>query len=185
MRILAPNTKQRFPFEKYVRLILSVMPPNDLVGISEIRFVENFSHPKSDQKSLASYFQGDNGKNAYVELNIGNIVESHTPEYLLDLHFEIAALFLSEIIAHEIGHHAHTFKRHGVKKKKQEKFAEEYAKAGYYHYLNSRLDKILASYKWGSRLHFIHEKKTREAFAKNREELIEWLEANKNGIPFP
>ena len=185
MRIVPPDTKFRFPFEKYVKRILSVMPPNDLVGISEIRFVDSFSHPKSDKESLASYFQGENGKNAYIELHLGNIVKSHTPDYLLDLHFEIAALYLSEIIAHEIGHHAHTFRRHGVRKKKHEKFADDYAKAGYYHYLNSRFDKILSSYKWGSYIYFFYEKKVRKGFAKGRKDIIEWLKTNKNGIPFP
>ena len=49
MKVLSSAFDYRFPFEKYVHLILSVIPKNDLVGISEIRFVSNFSHPKADK----------------------------------------------------------------------------------------------------------------------------------------
>ena len=121
------------------------MPENDLVGISELRFVKKFTHPKSDKESLASYFQGKNGKDAFIEVNMTNVLKTYIPEYLFYTHSEIVALYLSELIAHEVGHHAHTFRRHGVKKKKHEKFDSDYAKAGYYQYLNSRSQKILSS----------------------------------------
>ncbi len=185
MRIVTSDFGYRFPFKKYVNHILAVIPSNDTIGIWELRFVENFSHPKSDKESLASYFQGKNGKDAYIEIHIPNIVKGHTPDYLFELNFEIASLHLSEIIAHEIGHHVHKFKRHGVKKKKFEKFADDYAKAGFYNYLNSRLHKILSSYKWGSRLYFIYDTKVRNGFKNGREEVLKLVETNKNGIPFP
>jgi hypothetical protein len=86
-------------------------------------------HQKSDKTSVACYLEGKNGKQSNIEINTVNLTNEKIPAYLFNRHHEIAALFLSEIIAHEVGHHAHRFKRHGVNNKKAEKFAEMYARA--------------------------------------------------------
>jgi len=98
---------------------------------------------------------------------------------------EIVGLFLSEIICHEIGHHAHRFKRHAFKRDEKEKFADRYAKAGYFNYLKLRKKQILGSYKKASLNIFLYDKKARQTFSTSRQELIDWLDNNPNGIKFP
>ncbi len=185
MKIIITNNKIEFPFEKYCILIFSVSPKSDLIGISEVRFIDKFSHPKSDKVSLACYLQGTNGKSAAIEVNIPNISKSKITKYYFERHPEIAALWLSEILFHEMGHHVHHFKRHGIKKKLQEHFSDKYAEAGYFQYFQSRKEKILLSYKLGSYNFLEWSKEDRNKFKANRQELIDWLEANKGGIPFP
>ncbi len=185
MKIVAENINYRFPFKTYCNYIISIIPPNDVIGISEIRFINNFSHPKTDKDFLACYLQGNNGKNANIEVHLPNLVKHKIAETLFEFYFEIAALYLSGIISHEIGHHAHTFKRHSVKKAKHEEFADQYGRAGYHNYLLSRSNKILRSFKWGSHLYFINDKQTRESFSTNRKDIIDWLKVNTNEISFP
>ena len=166
--------------------MISVTPRNDLIGISEIRFVENFDHPKSDHSALAHYLEGETGKKSVINFHIPNIiVTDKIPEYVFESFPEIAGLFLSEIFFHEVGHHAHRFQRHSVKKNKAEKFADSYAKAGYFNYLKNRRSKILNSYLFGSLNFFTFNKKERAMFKKNRQDLIAWLNENTEGIGLP
>ncbi len=179
-----PNFTLKFPFEKYCRYIFAVIPSKDLTGLTEVRFIEKFSNFKTSDNALGRYLQGNNGKNAAIEVNISNLIKSEAPEHLFENYFEIAALVLSWIISHEIGHHAHTFKRHGVKKKDIEQFADRYSEAGYFEYLKSRSSKILSTYRWASFNFFRFDKKGRRSFSDNRQELIEML--NKKDKPvFP
>jgi hypothetical protein len=161
------------------------MPKEDMVGIKEIKIVEKFSHNKCRKDSPGCYLPDLKGKKATIEINFLNLTKHQIPMYLFDGYPEIAALLLSEIIAHEIGHHDHTFKRHGIKKYSYEKFADQYAKAGYYHYLKSRTSQILSSYKRASRNILRFDKKARKLFSLGYQELNEWLDTNKAGIPFP
>jgi hypothetical protein len=185
MKVIVKNCKISFPFDEYCRLIINVLPETDMVGIEEIRFVDIFSHAKSDNASVACYLEGENGKQSNIEINTDNLIKEKIPEYLFKRHQEIAALFLSEIIAHEVGHHAHRFKRHGVRKNKAEKFADMYAKAGYYSYLSVRKRKILLTYKMASCNIFFYDKKDRQLFFESRRELVDWIENNPTGIKFP
>ena len=151
MKVLVETKVTEFDFKKFAEYILKVVPIHDVAGIQKIAFKDNFSHPKSDPNSLACYLKGGNGTTSYIEVNVKNIIKEKIPTFIFKRHPEIAALWLAEIIFHEIGHHAHNFKRHGIEFKKHENFAGQYAKAGYYRYLISRKDRILASYKWGAR----------------------------------
>lgn len=161
------------------------MPKKDIVGIKEIRIVERFSHNKCMKDYLGCYIPDPKGKKAVIEINFLNLSKHKIPTYLFDTYYEIAALLLSEIIAHEIGHHVHTFKRHGITKYRKEKFSDQYARAGYYHYLQSRSSQILASYRRASWNILRFDKEARKTFSKGYKELIEWLASNKSGIPFP
>ena len=174
-----------FPFEKYCNLIIAVIPKEDIVGITEIRFVESFSHKKSQKNALAYYIPGQKGGKAAIEINITNLSKQQIPLYLYNFYPEIAALLLSEYIGHELGHHIHTFKRHGIKKYSREKFSDQYAKAVYFHYLKSRTSQILASYRRASWNILRFDKKARKTFSLGHKELIEWLEENKAEISFP
>ncbi len=185
MKVIVDSNIVKFPFIKFCQLILSVVPQKDLIGIKEIRFINIFSHPKSDKDSLGCYLQGLNGKEASIEIHIPNIQKYIISEYYFKRHPEIAALLISETIFHEIGHHVHTFKKHGIKKGKYEPFANKYAIAGYYHYINNRRKRILSSYKWGSRNFIEWNKEERKTFTKKYQEIVDWMDKNKDGIPFP
>ncbi|MCP4137436.1 MAG: hypothetical protein GY754_41095 [bacterium] len=164
---------------------MRVIPDKDLLGIRKIRIAENFSHKKCNNNSLGCYIPDQKGTHCIIEINIINLLKKKIPKYLFELYPEIAALFLSEVIAHEIGHHVHTFKRTGITKRSHEKFANKYAIAGYSNYLISRQSTILSSYKWASWNLFMFNKQNRRAFSSARCELINWIENNKRGIPFP
>ena len=185
MKVFIKNSVIAFPFDNYCQLIFDIIPKSDTIGIDEIRFIERFSHPKSDQCSIACYLEAEHGNRSNIEINLKNVIKEKIPEYLFKNNQEIAALFLSEIISHEVGHHAHRFKRHGVKKEKAESFAEKYAKAGYFNYLRQRKNKILADYRRASLNVFAFDKKGRQSFSLSRQELINWINDNPNGIEFP
>ena len=95
----------------------------------------------------------------------------------------IAGLFLSEVLFHEIGHHAEQFKRHKIKK--PERFANKYAKAGYYNYLKVHRTAILRAYKMAGLNIFKFNRKDRKKFRRARNELIGWIEDHRNGVSFP
>ena len=185
MNIIVNSQKIKFPFEKYCLLNLSVVPAKDIIGIKEIRFVDHFSHPKYDKDSLGCYFPETNGKNAIIEIHIPNIIKHRVSKYYFERHPEISALIISETIFHEIGHHVHFFRKHGIKKRKYEFFADKYATAGYFHYIKYRQKKILSSYKWGSRNFIELNKEERSKLYKNYQEIVDWLDKHKDGIPFP
>lgn len=185
MNIVTQQKMIQFPFEKYCDLFLSIIPPFDLIGIEEIRFVDIFFSPKSNSKALAHYVKGLNGKKAIIEINTTNLLKLNISELYYEIYPEIAALNLSGIVFHEIGHHVHQFRRHGVQKSRIERFADDYSKAGYFNYLKSRQKKILKSFTWGS-LDFLHwGKKERKEFKKSKKELLSWLGEIKEGMPFP
>ena len=165
--------------------MLGIVPKEDQIGLSEIRFINNFSHPKSEPDCLGCYLQGQNGRDASIEIHLPNIIKNKISEFNFKRFPEVAALRLSHTIFHEIGHHVHNFKRHGVKKKKYEGFADKYMEACYYRYLKQRKSKVLASYKWASLNFFELDKEGRAKAREARQEIIDWLEKHKNGIPFP
>lgn len=186
MIIDAQATIHNFDFEHFCRLITEVPPKSDTIGIKCLRLVTEFSNHSSDPKSPACYLPNRRCLEAAIEIHSGNLIAAGViPEYLFKDYHEIAALLLSEIVGHEIGHHVHECKRHGLKKKEAENFSRKYARAVYFNYLKSRRDPILAAYTRASGSFFRFDKAGRKQFAESKKELIEWLEANQNGISFP
>jgi hypothetical protein len=185
MKVTIRNIKLNFPFDKYCKLIFAVPPAEDLKGIREVRFIDTYSHPKTDQDALGCYLQGNNGRNAVIEIHIPNILKGKIHEFNFTNYPEVAALLLLQVVFNEIGHHVHKFKRRGVKKEKREIFAAKYTAACYYCYLSSRKAKILAEYRRASRN--IHEidKEGRDNALKSRNEIIAWLEEHREGVTFP
>jgi hypothetical protein len=174
-----------FSFQKYCDFMFAVVPKEDTIGIGEIRFVDSYSHPKTDRESLGCYLRGRNGTNAAIEIDIPNILKEKVNEFSFTKYPEVAALMLSQVLFNEIGHHVHTFKRHGVKKDKKEDFSESYAAACYYRYLSSRRTEILAEYKRGSWNILEMDKGGRASARKSRSDILAWLEKNEGGVPFP
>lgn len=175
-----------FPFEKYCGYILSVLPKKDLLGLKEIKFVTDFSAvSRENREAMAWYCYEQKSNSAHIEVNVKKLIKNQIPEYLFNFYRDIAALLLAEIVAHEIGHHVHTFHRHGIKKKRRESFADQYSKAGYFHYLKFRRRQIIFSYRFASLNVFKFDHDARQSFSSARKEIIKWLRENENGIPFP
>jgi hypothetical protein len=185
MKVTFKNIKLKFPFDKYCNLIFAVPPREDVTGIREIRFVDTYSHPKSGHDPFGCYLQGNKGRDAVIEIHIPNILKGKIHEFNFTNYPEVAALLLSQVVFHEIGHHVHTFKRHGVKKDKKENFAVQYTAACYYRYLSSRKAKILAEYRRASRNILGMDKEARDSARRSQDEIIYWLENNREGVPFP
>lgn len=185
MKIDILQSHYSFDFESYCELIVKSIPQTDIVGIKYLRFVREFSNKLSNPKSPACYLSNPGGFGSAIEVHVDNLAQASIPEYLLNTHPEIAALFLAEIIGHEVGHHVHGYKRHGLKKKEEEVFAAKYAKAVYFNYLQSRRKQVLAAYTRASRSFLSFDKIGRKKFADSKQELIQWLNANNDGISFP
>ncbi len=169
-----PAIRVRFPFETDIRLILDVLPSNDLIGIREIRVVEKFSGNDSSDVTLGCYYPGKNTRDGVIEMHLPNILKHVTRETTFWFHPEIAAYKLSWTLCHEVGHHAHRAWRHGVKKPQREVFAERYAHAGAFAYLKSRSSKILSSYRWAS-WNLLSGFKGIRYWRRTGRELVEWL----------
>ena len=185
MKVTFRKIKLKFPFNKYCKLIFAVPPTEDLVGMREIRFVDTYSHPKTDHDALGCYLQGKNGQNAIIEIHIPNILKGKIHEFNFTNYREVAALLLSQVVFQQIGHHVHKFKRHGVKKEKREIFVAKYTAACYYRYLSSRKAKILAEYRRASRNNRQLDEEGREGALKSQYEIMAWLEEHREGVPFP
>lgn len=185
MKITNHTTTIDYPFEHYCKLILSVVPKEDMVGIAEIRFVDNFSDTKISQNAFGSYDRGTTGRDAVIEVNIPNHLKEEIDEYTFSHAPEVAALLLSTTIFHEIGHHVHLFKRHGIKRQKYEEFADNFTRAGYYHYLKLRETEILSDLSSGTSGSNDMNSDVREQCRKSHDDLIEWMDKHKEGIPFP
>ncbi len=177
----------KFPFEKFIIRMIDIVPKEDIIGLDKIIIKKEALKKYQKQNDTAlSFYVHDKEKNTnQIEVFINNILNKTIPEYAFKFYPEIGGLLLSEIIYHEIGHHVHFYKRHGIKKKKYEKFAEKYSKAGYFNYLKSRKKKILRSFTWAMRNFLLWSKKDREMFKLSKQELIDWLEDNMDGIKYP
>ncbi len=185
MKVTIKNVKLSFPFDKYCKLIFAVVPAEDLKGIREIRFVDKYAHPRTEKDVFGCYVPGKDGRNAVIELHIPNILKGKIHEFNFTNYHEVAALLLSQVIFQQIGRHVHKFKRKGVKKETREIFASKYTAACYYRYLSSRKAKILAEYERASdNIHEMNEE-ARYSALQSQDEILAWLEANKEGVSFP
>ena len=174
-----------FPFEKYIGFILAVLPASDLVGIRGIRMVERFSVNDPSDAKLGCYHPGRIARDGIIEIHLPNVLERLAGWETFLFHREIAAYRLSAVLCHEVGHHAHHTWRHGVTKPQEEVFANRYARAGAFAYLKSRSSEILSSHGWASWDVLSYGFNGICYWRKVCRELLEWLDANKNGIEFP
>lgn len=177
--IIDSNIDINFDFKKYCNLILGLVPKNDLLKLPKIRFI--FSQTNgSKEKAIATYFPS--ASSGYICIDLSQLMIEQIPEYLFKDYHEIAALYLSEVIGHEIGHHAHTFWRHGIKEK--EDFANNYAIALYYRYFLHRKFFITLNFNTAILNIFQFNKSERVQIRNAKKELIEWISLGKD-ISFP
>ncbi len=73
-----------FPFKKCCDLILSIVPKEDILGISEIRIIEIFSNPNTQKGSIAIYFQEKKGQGCIIEINVIEVMKNQIPKYLFE-----------------------------------------------------------------------------------------------------
>lgn len=184
LKIIAETPEIPFDFEKWIRRIVSIVPPNDITGISAIKLVDKFSDKRCQREAFACYLPGYRGRSCFIELNKTNIISKKVPLYLLEDYPEIASLYLSHFVYHEIGHHAHYYKRHGVNKVEMENFATLYDVAGYYNYYISRKYRILISFFLASINSASFDKTERKKIRKEMKEFFLWPYRN-NSMPFP
>ncbi len=185
MKVTTKNIKLKFPFDKYCKLIFAVVPTEDLKGIREIRFVDRYAHTRTEKDLFGCYLPGNDGRNAVIEIHIPNILKGKIHEFNFNKYPEVAALLLSQVIFDQIGRHVHKFRRQGVKKEKREIFASKYTAACYYRYLSSRKAKILADYRRASENINEMNEEARYSALKSQDEILAWLEANKEGVSLP
>ncbi len=166
----------KFNFYKYVNLILEIIPKRDVLSLDRIDFVNSYNnYTVSNDNSLACYLATRQG--GAIVVNIRNVIHHKIPEYIFNYYSEIASLFLSEIIGHEIGHHIIKYQRHGTKN--EEIYAINYARSCYLNYFISRHKSILSAYLLGSINYLNFSRKQRAMFRTSRKELIDFLRERK------
>ncbi len=166
----------QFNFERYVKLILSVIPENHLLLLEKIHFVDQYNkNIGCDKNGYGCYFF--ERKQGHILVNLSNITKSRIPPYLFDYYSEIAALYLSEILGHEIGHHVEHFWRHGIKNK--ESFAHKYSETCYFNYFKLRKKLILLTYFLAGINILDFSKDDRMLFKKRRREHLQWYQDNR------
>lgn len=173
------TTKQdiKFDFDKYIPLILSVVPQNHLLLLDKIKFVDFYQKSIGcDQDGFGCYYF--ERKTGTILINLTNLVQHRIPLYIFNFYVEIASLYLSEIIGHEIGHHVEQFWKHGIKNKEQ--YAQKYSGVCYYKYLKKRKRLILLSFFLGGINVLDFSKKDRFLFKERKKEHAQWLRENKS-----
>lgn len=188
MKVSSKNiTGFRYPFAEYTQQIVEVLPKEDIIGIENVIFIDIIREfGKEAIEALACSVPHERDKRSDLYISLDNVAKEKIPQYLFNDYPEIASLLLSEIVCHEIGHHVHTFLRHGVGKINKQSFADKYATAGYLKYLLSRKNKILLSYLLASLNVFRFNSEERKMFATSRQELANWLRENEGEEPnFP
>ena len=179
------NVKTKFKFHYYLNHIVGLVPTNDISGIEEITIHDEAQiQSKLINNNTQAFYYHDNNTRR-IEIILRNIIDVSIPLYAFEKYPEIGGLLLSEIVFHEIGHHVHYLKRHGIKKKNYEKFADKYARVGYMKYFLSRSSKILSSYRWASMNFFLFNKEERILFSNSRQELISSFLGIKGTMDFP
>lgn len=178
------NTKieLKFDFSKYINLILSVMPQKHLIYLNQINFVDCYNPEIGcDEKGLGCYFF--NKKDGTILINLPNVIDDKIPLYIFNHYVEIASLFLSEIIGHEVGHHVCRFWKHGIVDR--ENYANKYAEVCYLNYFRSRKKMILFSFFLGEINVLDFSKEDRHLFKIRRKEHSAWLLEHKVSNLYP
>lgn len=166
------NLGLKFDFNKYVSLIFSAIPDKHLVYLNQINFVDSYDKSIGcDKHSLGCYYFIR--KEGVVLINLGNLTKDKIPIYIFNYYAEVASLFLSKIIGHEVGHHVARFWKHGIKD--QESYANKYAESCYFNYLGSRRKMILFSFFLGEINVLDFSKEDRTIFRQRRKEHSAWF----------
>jgi hypothetical protein len=110
--------------EKLAKNLLEKVPPEHLIGLDVISFVDTIPH-KKNKLAGGLYWQKVGRDPALIEIGIEEIYRG-MPRLCFFLPF-IPKFMLANVLFHEIGHH---FQRlaHGVSKREREAFADRYAK---------------------------------------------------------
>jgi len=110
--------------ERLIKILLTKVPQEHLIGLDTITLVDKVSHGKN-QKAGGLYWQKREQEPAKIEIGV-NTIYNGMPMLVFYLPF-IAKFMLASVLYHEIGHHYQYF-THGVTKKAEENFAENYKK---------------------------------------------------------
>jgi hypothetical protein len=117
--------------EADIERLLMTVPHDDLVGLDEIAVADAL--PRRGQHVAAGLYRrrwsrgGWQRQPARIDLAFDGIYLD-MPRWLFRVPF-VRRLMLANILYHEIGHHVHRVRAHGVSKGDQEEFAERYARA--------------------------------------------------------
>lgn len=117
-----------FDIEKSIQGIIEYVPKVDFKGISYILVTDLPLVKKGKRKSAQASYKKKHGINpAYIEVYLKNLFSHIRSVESFKLMAPIQEHGLAWALFHEIGHHVRVSKSHGVKTKKSEAFADNYA----------------------------------------------------------
>ena len=118
------RTQLPINIEKLILNLLIKVPQEHLVGLDSIALVDQLTY-KKNQKAGGLYWPRNGHEPARIELAIDTIYRG-VPRFVFYLPF-VAKFMLAAVLFHEIGHHYQYF-THGVSKKTEQNFANNYKK---------------------------------------------------------
>lgn len=110
---------------KLTRDLIDKIPQDHLIGLESIILVDKVSSRKNKQRSRGIYWSRSGSKPASIEISVVEVYKG-MPRFLFLLPF-VPKFIFANTLYHEVGHHRQQ-QVHGVSKKDQENFADQYRK---------------------------------------------------------
>jgi len=125
IKILVRNRLIKLVTTTRIRNLLSVVPKTHITGLEEIIVTDGLKFNKQETV-VGIYKQKNNIQPSTIEISFNTLYRG-IPTGLLLFPF-IAKFLLATVLYHEIGHHYHRKFTHGISKKSEESFANEFKK---------------------------------------------------------
>lgn len=120
------NLQSSIPVDvvKIIKKLLKRVPPEHLVGLDGIIACDYVTFKKNRNNVAGIYNPKSGHEPATIEVAIKMIYKGSSRVFFYIPFFY--KFLLASVLYHEIGHHTHYIKAHGVKKHEGEKFANKY-----------------------------------------------------------
>lgn len=112
-----------FVIKRKINKLIRVIPKEHLIGLDKIIILDGI--PNNRRRDIGGlYKQRQKNQPCSIELSV-SVIFKGMPKILFFFPF-IPDFSLADVLYHEIGHHCHKRLTHGIRKERQEAFAEKY-----------------------------------------------------------
>lgn len=116
---------ERLGLRAQTERLLSVVDDRDLLDLEEIDIRDELT--QRSKGACAAYLASPDGPRGRIEISVPDVFAG-LPRFFLLIPGSRRFVF-AHALFHEIGHHVHHRRQHGINKRKVEQFAERYADA--------------------------------------------------------
>lgn len=112
-----------FIIKRKVNKLIRAIPKEHLIGLEKIIILDEI--PNNKRRDIGGlYRQKQKNQPCSIELSV-SVIFKGMPRIFFFFPF-IPDFSLADVLYHEIGHHCHKRLTHGIKKEREESFAEKY-----------------------------------------------------------